>query len=255
MFGLDDAALALIASGAISTAGSLYANSANRKAQAHINDINWQVAAQNNATQINMANTAHQREVADLRAAGLNPILSSGGSGASTPSLTSPRGDIATVSNPLEGLSSSARGLASYVSDAYKTQLRQQHADAELSEQDAQMQSWQLPLSRVQSQLDLQKLQLESAALDDLTTKHVKIPGGWQRVFDRKSEYFQDFKAGMAAAAADASNVNWRNNLSAGLDALNSATSLGLGVGRLRHASKLLELSRDRSRTPVRRKP
>lgn len=247
MFGLDDAALALIASGAISTAGSLYANSANRKAQAHINDINWQVAAQNNATQINMANTAHQREVADLRAAGLNPILSAGGNGASTPSLTSPRGDVATVSNPLEGLASSARGLANYVSDAYKTQLRQQHAQAELSEQDAQMQSWQLPLSQAQSQLDLQKLQLESQALNDLTTKSVKLPDGWHQVFDRESEYYKDYKAGMAAAATDASNVNWRNNLHSGLEALNSATSLGLGVGRLRHASRLLELSRDRN--------
>jgi len=56
-----------------------------------------------------MSNSAHQREIADLKAAGLNPILSgTGGSGAS-----SPGGAQANVVNEMSEMSNSARDISS----------------------------------------------------------------------------------------------------------------------------------------------
>lgn len=105
---------ALLGAG-ISTAGQLYANQQNIQNQNRLF-----------SEQVNLANSAHQREVNDLRLAGLNPILSAQGSGADAPTP-----QAVSQQNPLEAWSAASSIVA-----------QQKQADA--AETNAQSNVWQI---------------------------------------------------------------------------------------------------------------
>lgn len=84
----------------LAAAASMAGNLTNFVSQERTNKSNSDNAMYNRDFQREMSNTAHQREVEDLKLAGLNPTLSAGGGGASTPSGSTPSLSAPTIQLP-----------------------------------------------------------------------------------------------------------------------------------------------------------
>lgn len=91
-----------LVSGGLSALGGLLSNRSSARASRRAMEFEAQQAQKQMDFQERMSSTAHQREVADLRAAGLNPILSAtGGAGSSTPSGASGSASMPDIENVL----------------------------------------------------------------------------------------------------------------------------------------------------------
>lgn len=126
--------------GAAAIAGSLISSNSAREA----NKQNVQMQKETNETSIELANSAHQREVADLQAAGLNPVLSAGGTGAATPTLGTAEVQ-STMPNMADTLINSANAMTNAMNaksnqTVSNATAEQETSQAELNRVNAEMQ-------------------------------------------------------------------------------------------------------------------
>lgn len=138
MFGVDDLAMAAIAA---QVGGSILGNAEN----AH-------QAGVNRDFQEYMSNTAYQRGVKDLEAAGLNPMLAYSKGGASTPA-----GAQATISNPFENVGSTAVA-------AYNAKTQRDQVDATTAKMNQEVENLQLSGEQIKANTALATAQASDAA-------------------------------------------------------------------------------------------
>jgi hypothetical protein len=139
MFGLDDAVVGGLASsvigGGLDFFGANSANAVNQKIAARQMQFQRESANQSMDFQERMSNTSWQRGVADMRAAGVNPMLAFSKGGASTPGGATASGSSIPMQNPFANASRSLSSASSIAN--LKADLDTKRSQVKLNEQNA----------------------------------------------------------------------------------------------------------------------
>lgn len=208
--------------------GQQSANESNAALQEKANQANSQIAAENRSWQERMSNTAHQREIADLKLAGLNPILSAtGGSGASTPSGNTAQMGAAKMEDAIGKGLSSAKDFASMPSALQNAQKDLAIKDSTITAQAA---------ATAQSLSSAKKIDADTmGTLYDNSRKEMELPAAKSRYQLEQKQNSFDLKAN------DYDNIMKRaeqatgaiGNIMPGIKALKQIPSLFKGESKL----------------------
>lgn len=161
-----------IASGIMGFIGQDEANEANRIIAEQNSAFNAQQAGLQRDFQERMSNTAYQRAVADMKEAGLNPMLAYTQGGASTPSGAA---GAAVQPAPMQNKNAAGTQSAAMAAQTYNT-----HADTDLKEAQAEA-------TRVEARLKEQQILTSSASAGHIKAQEENIRQEMQS-FEKRME-------------------------------------------------------------------